>query len=179
VGGEGTFGDLLWLQAAQLLVGSLVGAAVLRGAVWVYNAGAGGPDSPRRVPAPDRGKALLVVFLAQLADAAFCVALAAAALWLPGSTPAAQPGGAEVAVGAGEAGSPSRLEPLEALLAALLLAVRLAVLTGAMAALLRVALPTTWGRALLVTLLYDVAAAVILSVLLFFAGVGVLMPGGP
>ncbi len=49
-----------------LLIGSLIGAIILRAACWLFNKFAGDPPPPGGVPGPDFGQAFLMAFVAML-----------------------------------------------------------------------------------------------------------------
>jgi hypothetical protein len=135
--------------AIGVAVWTFIGTVILRGAVALYNTLAGGPASPRGVPEPGFGKAMGITLAAS-------VVMAVADYGIGRAT------GAGAAV-AGFDWSGANLAGQVASIAA-----GLAVL----AALLTTLSPTTFGRAVLVTVCY-VLIAVLVGVI--FAGIGFLM----
>jgi hypothetical protein len=122
---------LLFVLVIGVAVGTLIGAVFLRAAVALYNKLAGGASSPGGVPEPALGKAMWITFAASLAQmiAGFFID----AVTGPGPT---APGAGEKGVG----------------VVGQLISIPVSLLI--MAAVLSAKLPTTFGRAILVTLCY-------------------------
>jgi hypothetical protein len=148
--GAAIAGLLLCALAIGLAFGTLLGAVFLRAAIALYNQMAGGAASPSRVPAPAFGKAMWISF-------AICVAQLIVGLLIGGVS-----GPGATAAGAGE----KEVNIVPQLIA-------LSVSLFIMAAILSEKLPTTFGRALLVTFCYlllvilVVGALVAIAVVLF------------
>lgn len=53
----------------MLLIGTLIGAIILRAACWLLNKLAGGPNAPGAVPEPSFGKAMGIAFVTALVNA--------------------------------------------------------------------------------------------------------------
>ena len=131
-----------------LAIGTLIGAVFLRAAIALYNKMAGGASSPSRVPAPAFGKAMWISF-------ATCVAHLVVGLFIGGVT-----GTGATAPGAGEKGVDFvTQQPLISLSVSLLI----------MAAILSEKLPTTFGRAILVTLCYLLIVILVVGVIVAIA----------
>jgi hypothetical protein len=121
-------GGLLSVLVIGVAVGTLIGAICLRAAVALYNKLAGGASSPSSIPEPALGKAMWISF-------ATCVAQMVVGLFIGGVT-----GTGATEAGAGEKG----------VNVALLTSIPVSLLIQA--AILSEKLPTTFGRAILVTL---------------------------
>ena len=144
-------------------VGTLIGAVFLRAAVALYNKMAGGASSPGSVPEPALGKAMWIIFAASLAQVV--VGWLIGEITVPGA-PLRRPLEsliAEVAGGVGPKGV-DNVAQLFAIPVGLLI----------MAAVLSVKLPTTFGRAVLVTLCYLLVLVPVVGVLV---GIAVLVLG--
>jgi hypothetical protein len=139
-------GVLLCALAIGLAVGTLIGAVFLRLAVALYNNLAGGASSPSSVPQPAWGKAMWISF-------AICVAQMVVGSLLIGLGTRAE------ATAAGER------EPFGV---AQLISVSVSFLITA--AILSAKLPTTFGRAILVTLCDTLVVLLVLTVLVGIAG---------
>ena len=126
-------GGLLCALVIGVAVGTLIGAVFLRAAVALYNKLAGGASSPSSVPEPAYGKAMSIIFAISLAQIV---------------------GGYVIGVTAGTWG-----QRAEVVAGVIFFAVSLLV----MVEMLSTRLPTTFGRAFLVTLCY-------LLLTLLFAG---------
>jgi len=140
-------GMFLCFLVVGVFIGLLIGAVILRAACALYNAMAGGKGSPYRVPEPELGKAMGIVFVTALINYAsgFVIGLMANA-------------GAEA----------TRINPLGPNLLASAISLPLSLLV--MAAMLTAMLPTTFGRGilvalcnLLVTILVVVAVAIVVG----------------
>jgi len=128
-----------------LAIGTLTGAVFLRAAVALYNKMAGGASSPRGVPEPAFGKAtwiILATFMGQI---------------IVGSLIAISTGAGPVAAGAGGKGVD--------VVALISFPVGLLI----MAAVLSAKLPTTFGRAILVTLCYVLVELLVVGILVVIA----------
>jgi hypothetical protein len=144
-------------------VGTLIGAVFLRAAVALYNKMAGGASSPSCVPEPALGKAMWIIFAAALAHVV--VGWLVGEITVPGA-PLRKPLEsliAEVAGGVGPKGVDNVAE---------LFSIPIGLLI--MAGILSAKLPTTFGRALLVTLCY---LLVVLPVVGVLVGIAVLVFG--
>jgi hypothetical protein len=137
---------LLCALVIGLAIGTLIGAVFLRAAVALYNTMAGGASSPSRVPKPAFGKAMWISF-------AICLAQMVVGLFIGGVT-----GTGATAPGAGEKGV-DVAQQLISLLVSLLI----------MAAILSAKLPTTFGRAILVTLCYMLIIILVVGVIVAVA----------
>jgi hypothetical protein len=133
---EGAPIGLLYALVIGLPIGTLIGAVFLRAAVAPYNAVAllnnkmaGGASSPSRVPPPAFGKAMWISF-------ATCFAQLVVGFFIEGVT-----GTGAMAAGVGEKGVD-------------VVALRISFLVSLfiMVAILSAELPTTFGRAILVTI---------------------------
>lgn len=142
--GGAIIGTLIGL-VAMLAIGTLIGAVFLRGGIALYNKFAGGEKSESGVSEPPFGRAMWIMFITSLVQAAvsFVIGLII--------------GGAGAARGASER---------QAAMTAQLIAfpVGLVVMSGMLSSLL----PTTFGRALMVSLCY------LLIVILVFGTLGTL-----
>lgn len=127
--------------AIGLVIGTFIGAVILRAAVSLYNKLAGGAGSPNAVAEPSMDRAALTVFLASLANVIVGFFL-----------------GMAIGAASGAAGTPGEGATVIAQVAALPISVLV------MAAILSVMLPTTFWRAILVTLCYALVAALIVGV---------------
>ena len=144
---DGTaIGGLLSVLVIGVAVGTLIGAVFLRAAVGLYNNLAGGASSPSSVPEPTFGKAMWITFATSLAQ------LVVAGL-LTGFSPVSEqwrqvPGEKGVDVVA-------------------LISIPVGLLV--MAAVLSAKLPTTFGRAILLTLCYMLVVVLFVGVLAVIA----------
>jgi hypothetical protein len=141
-------GMFLCFLAVGILIGTLIGAVILRAACALYNAMAGGKGSPYRVPEPELGKAMGIVLVTALINIAASFVLGLAV------------GGGAAATGTGVEG-PALLLQLVSLPLSLLV----------MAAMLTAMLPTTFGRGILVALCN------LLITILVVVAVGVIVGG--
>jgi hypothetical protein len=148
-------GVLLCVLVFAVAVGTLISAVFLRAAVAIYNKLAGGASSPGSVPEPAFGKAMWIIFTTFLAQ--FVVG----ALLTAFST-----GGEAVAPGAGEKGVD------------VVVLVSFPVSLLIMAAVLSAKLPTTFGRALLVTLCFMLFELLVVGILVVIALVVFGVPWG-
>ena len=137
---------LLCALVIGLVIGTLIGAVFLRAAVALYNTLAGGASSHRRVPKPAFGKALWISFKT-------CVAQMLLGLFIGGLT---DTGG--MAPGAREKGVD---------VVAQLISLPISLLI--MAAILSANLPTTFRRAILVTLCDVLIVILVVGVILAIA----------
>jgi hypothetical protein len=132
------------------LIGTLIGAIILRAAIGLYNALVGGGDSPSAVPKPPLGRAIFITFVFMVANL-FVSAFVGAII-----------GSAAAAAGTGQGGANFTAQIIS-------LPMSLLVMAGMLTALL----PTTFGRGLLVVLIYMLISAVIMgmfSIIVFVAG---------
>jgi hypothetical protein len=143
--------------AITVVIGAIVGAVFLRAAIALYNKMVGGAMSPSGVPEPAFGKAIGITFVTSLVNAvvSFLIGLITSA-------------GAEVA---GRKGVD---------VVAQLIAFPVSLLI--MATMLSALLPTTFGRAILVTLCYMlivliVVGVCVLVVIAIGVGLGVNLKG--
>jgi hypothetical protein len=146
-------GVLLGVLVIGVAVETLIGAVFLRAAVALYNKLVGGASSPSSVPEPAFGKAMWIIFAISLAQ--FIAGLVINLVMDAGPTSAAarRQGADEVA-------------PLISLL------ISLPVNFLIMAGILSAKLPTTPGRAILVSLCYLFVALLVVGVLV---GIAVLV----
>jgi hypothetical protein len=135
---------LLCALVIAVAVGTLIGAVFLRAAVALYNSMAGGASSPSSVPKPTFGKAMWITFATSLAQMGAGILI----------------GG----YGAAEPGSRGLFAQLISFPVSLLI----------MAGVLTAKLPTTFGRAILVTLCYMVVVLLVVGILV---GIAVLVFG--
>jgi hypothetical protein len=149
-------GVLLCALAISVAIGTLIGAVFLRAAIALYNKMVGGASSPSSVPEPAFGKAMWITF------AAFLAQMVAGLMFHTLTSPGAMP--------AGEGGKGVNVEAQLIFFAVVLLI---------MAAVLSAKLPTTFGRALLVTLCYMLVVILFVGVLVAIAVVvfGVALKG--
>jgi hypothetical protein len=145
--GAAVGGLLLCALVVGLAIETLLGAVLLRAAVALYNKMAGGASSPGSVPEPAFGKAMWVIF------ASTVLQLVVGGLFIGIST-----GAEPVAAGAGGKGVD---------VVAQLISFPVGLLI--MAAVLSAKLPTTFGRAILVTLCYLLLALLVVGVLVGIA----------
>lgn len=138
MGNSARIGGALIALAVLIVIGSIVGLFLLRGAVSLYNKLVGGAGSARAIPEPSFGKALGIAFVTNLANV---VAGLIAGFLL-------------AAVGAVAGMGRSGVN-----LTAQLIALPLSALV--MAGMLSIALPTSLRRAIAVTLCYFLIAIVI------------------
>jgi len=129
---------LLCFLAFMVVVSTLIGAIILRAAVSLFNKLTGGPYTPTSVPEPSLGKAILITFATSVVNAVMLFAVASV------TAPPAAP--------AGPRGSGVQL-------AAYLLSTPISLLV--MASMLKATLPTSFGRAILITLYYIVVATLL------------------
>jgi hypothetical protein len=141
-------GGMICSLVVGLAIGTLIGAVILRAAISLYNALVGGRDSSSSVPEPDFSRACVITFVTTLVQwgVGFVLALVM---------------GAGVEAGAEQ----ERVNWTQQLIAA---PVSLIV----MAALLSSMLPTTFGRALLVSICYWV---VVILIVIVFVLIGVVV----
>jgi hypothetical protein len=123
-------------------LGTLIGAVFLRAAIALYNAMAGGKQSPSSVPEPSFGKAMGITFVTTLVN--FGVSLV---------VNLATGGGAAAAGPTGTGGD------LVGRLAGFVISLLI------MATMLSAMLPTTFGRAMLVTLCYMLIVLLVVGVI--------------
>jgi len=156
---DGTaIGGLLSVLVIGVAVGTLIGAVFLRAAVGLYNNLTGGASSPSSVPEPTFGKAMWITFATSLAQVVVGFLFD---LFTGPGTPLRrllESLVGEVAGGAGE----KRVDVVVQLMflpASLLI----------MAAMLSAKLPTTFGRAILLTLCYMLVVVLFVGVLAVIA----------
>jgi hypothetical protein len=142
-------GGLLCALVIVVAVGTLIGAVVLRAAVALYNKLAGGASSPGSVPEPAFGKAMWITFATSLAQMVVGVLIG-------------------LVTGAGETGPGARGQGVDVVAQVFSFLVSLLL----MARMLSAMLPTTFGRALLVTLCYVLVVLLVGGVLV---GIAVLV----
>jgi hypothetical protein len=122
----------LVILLGSLLLALFIGSVCLRGACYFYNLMAGGPKSPTSVPEPSTGKAMGILAVIMGANWALSCVIG-------------------LATSAGQAAGGARGSPGLNLLGA---AVSVPLSFLIMAGMLTAMLPTTFGRSILVTLLY-------------------------
>jgi type III secretory pathway component EscS len=142
-------GVLLGALAIAVAVETLIGAVFLRAAVALYNKLAGGASSPSNVPEPALGKAMWIIFATSLAR------LIVASL-------------IGLGIGARATAAGARGQGVDEV--ALLISFPVSLLI--MAEMLSARLPTTFGRAILVTLCYLLVVLLVVGVLV---GIAVLV----
>ena len=143
---------LLYALVIGLSIETLIGAVFLRAAISLYNKMAGGASSPGSVPEPAFGKAMWIIF----GSTVFQMVVGGLVIGI--STDAGP-----VAAGAGGKGV-DFVAQLISLPVGLLI----------MAAVLSAKLPTTFGRAVLVTFCYMLMVLLVVGVL---EGIAVLLFG--
>jgi len=137
-------------------IGTLIGAVILRAAILLYNAMAGGPDSRSSVPEPLFGKAMGIIFVTMLVNAAVNFVMGMAT----------DPG---VPVARARANKVDVVAQLASFVVSLL------VLAGMLSAML----PTTIGRAIIVTFFYMVICVLVVVVItVALMAFGVALRGG-
>ena len=144
-------GVLLCALVIAVAVGTLIGAVFLRAAVALYNKMAGGASSPGSVPQPAFGKAMWISF-------ANCLAQIVLGFLIVGVTDT----GATAAGARGQ--GVDMVAPLISFPVGLLI----------MAGILSAKLPTTFGRAILVTLCYMLLVLLVVGA---FVGIAILVFG--
>jgi hypothetical protein len=146
-------GGLLCALVVGVAVGTLIGAVFLRAAVALYNKIAGGASSPSGVPEPAFGKAMWITFAIDIAQIVV---------------------GSLIVLCTSE----SRGQGVDVVAQFISFPVSLLI----MAAVLSAKLPTTFGRALLVTLCYMLLVLLVVGVLVGIAamvfGVAWFLPTG-
>jgi len=144
-------GGFFFRQGIGAAIASLIGAVFLPATCALYNKIAHGPQSPRSVPEPSMSKAMAIMFVVALINEvlAFFIALAIAAIGRASGT----------------------YQQNTALMAHLFaLPISLLVMSGFLSGML----PTSFGRAFIITLLYLLIVAVVLAIV---AGMMVLIMG--
>jgi hypothetical protein len=144
-------GVLLFALAIGVAVGTLIGAVFLRAAVALYNKMAGGTSSPSSVPEPALGKAMWIIFASSLAQMVVGLLI-------------------DLVTGAGPAVAGARGQEVDVVAELIFFPVSLLIMAGMLSA----KLPTTFGRAILVTLCYLLVALPVVGV---FVGIAVLVLG--
>jgi len=139
---------LLCALVIGLPIGTLIGAVILRAAIALYNKMAGGASSPSGVPMPAFGKAMWISFA--ICFAQIVVGFLIAGLTGPGLT----------APGAGEK---------EANVVGEIISFPVSLLI--MVAILSAKLPTTFARAILVTLCYMLVTLCFMLISIVVVGV--------
>jgi hypothetical protein len=142
---------LLCALAVMLVIGTVIGAIILRAACALYNKLVGGPKTPTSVPEPDFGRAMGIIFVAWLVNLAAGFMLSM--------------------VFAGGVGA-DRVQTMMA--QAISIPIGFLVLAGMIAGML----PTTFGRALLVALLYLLIAVIVGVTIGFVVAIVLLALGG-
>jgi hypothetical protein len=142
-------GGLLCALVVGVAVGTLIGAVFLRAAIALYKKLTGGASSPWSVPEPDLGSAMWITFAASLAQMVVGALIGAA-------------------VGSGTSSPGARGQGHD--LVAQLISFPVGLLV--MAAVLSAKLPTTFGRAILVTLCYVLITLLVVGILV---GVAILV----
>ena len=154
---EGAAAGALCGLVFALVIGTAVGAVFLRAGISLYNKLAGGPGSPTSVPEPTFGKAMGITFVTVLVNAVAGFAIGfvfAAAHWHR----------QRISRGRADSLIPQLISFPVSLLV--------------MSAMLSAMLPTSFGRAVLVTLCYALIAVLVVGVLVLVvvlvAGMGLL-----
>jgi len=145
-------GVLLCALVIGVAVETLIEAVCLRAAVALYNKLAGGASSPGSVPEPALGKAMWITFarvLAQFVVGALLIG---------------------IGTGAGPTAAGAREQGVDVVAPLLSFSVSLLIMAGVLAE----RLPTTFGRAILVTFCYVLVALLVVGVLV---GIAVLVFG--
>ena len=126
--------------AVALIIGTLIGAVLVRASCWLFNKLAGGPGSPNAVPEPDFHKALCIAIAAIVTKivAALVIALVAS--------------GGDLDARASE-----QAQQVASLLSSLIAFLGLA---GALALIL----PTNFGKAILLAVLYVIVALAVIGI---------------
>jgi hypothetical protein len=148
-------GGMLCALVVGLLVGIVLGAAILRAACSLYNKLIGGRDMPGAVAEPPFGKAAGIVVVIGLVNLVVGLGLG-------------------LAIGIGGAAMGANPQALQVITQLLSLPIGFLVAAGMLAAML----PTTFGRAVVVTLLQYVIVLVIVVGVLVIIGVVFLLMGG-
>jgi hypothetical protein len=130
---------LLCVLVIAVAVGTLIGAVCLLAAIALYNKMAGGASSPGSVPEPALGKAMWITFATSVVQIVAGVVIG---------------GYGEAAEGARELFAQLISFPVSLLI---------------MAGMLSAKLPTTFGRAVLVTLCYMLVVLIVVGVLVAIA----------
>jgi hypothetical protein len=139
-------GLLCGLLIGAIAIGTLIGASFLRAAIALYNRMAGGAKSPSSAPEPAFGKAMEITFVTNLVQ------------WV---------GGIVIGLVIG-AGAPAfRVLGQGVDVVALLVSFPVSLLV--MAGMLSAMLPTTFGRAFLVTLCYMLVVLLVVGVVVAIA----------
>ena len=151
-----TLGIMVCSLAFALAIGTVIGAVILRAAVALYNKLAGGSISSS-VPEPEFGKAMGITFVSSLIQlvVGFVLGLAGAA---------------------GAAASQADAKTANIVVQLISFPISLLVMAGLLTAML----PTTFPRALLVTLCYMLVVVFIVAVLVgivFAVGMGATILG--
>jgi hypothetical protein len=152
-------GGVLCAYGIAFCIWGVLSAAVLKGAIALYNAMVGGERSERGVPSPTFGKAFVIVFVTTLLNLAIGVGLLLAA---------------NAGASSASARASSDHQRIVSMLASQAISYPLGLII--MAGMISSFLPTTLGRAFLVTLCHFLIAVVI--VLGLAVGVGVLVGVG-
>lgn len=142
MGGPAALGGMLCGLLVGGLIGVLIGAVILRAAIALYNAMAGGADSPSGVPEPDFGKAMLIVFVTALVNVGV---------------------GLLIGFVFGFGAAAGRMNQQSAGLIAQLVSLPVGLLVQA--GMLTAMLPTTFGRGILVALLNMVIVIIIVVII--------------
>jgi hypothetical protein len=159
-------GGLLCVMVFAILIGTLIGAVFLRAAIAMYNAMAGGRKSLSSVPEPDFGKAMGITFVTMLVNAV--VSFGIGFVIGTGAQEIGQGGREPDLVAAAQATGQAR-RGLDLVASAISFPISLLV----MAAMLSGMLPTTFGRAILVTLCYMLIVLLVVGVVFaFFLALG-------
>ena len=151
----GTIAGFLCAMGTFLVIGTLIGAVILRTACWLYNTFVGGRKTSRSVPEPDFGKAMGIAFVTWLVNVGVSFAIGFVV------------GGTAAAMGQARSNAPVAIAQLISIPPSLL------VLAGLITAML----PTTFGRALLVALIY-VAISLMIAAIIGLIVVGVMLSMG-
>jgi hypothetical protein len=138
----GAIGGLLCGLVVGVAIGTVIGAVFLRAAIALYNKMAGGESSPSSVPEPEFGKAMGITFVTSLVQmvVGFFIGLVTAA---------------------GAAAARERGQGVDVLAQLISFPVSLLIMAGMLCAML----PTTFGRAILVTLCYMLVVLLVVGVL--------------
>lgn len=143
---SGALTGLLCVMGGFIFVGTIIGAVFLRAAIALYNKLAGGPDSESAVPEPSFGRTILILFLTSVVNAIASAALTVA-----------------IGSGAGAAGIRGNQLNVPAQVGGFVLS--LFVLSGALSVLL----PTTFPRAVMVSLCYLITVVAVVAGIAVFA----------
>jgi len=151
----GVLGVMACALVIGVVIGTLVGAVLLRAGIALYNRFAGGREAPGAVPEPAFGKAMGIMFVTFLVNGVVNFVMG-------------------LMLGAGAVAAGSRMGGVN--IVAQLVSIPVSLLV--MATMLMAMLPTTFGRGILVTLCYMLVVLFVVVVLgVVFGGIALLVFG--